>query len=270
MTFEFDEDGFLTARRHALESGIRAAHDRLFARSHQINRDCHELLFAADIRNRDVQAMLVATLFMRALEHYQATLVLLGMGLIAPAKVTLRATLEFVFTTRAVAVDEKALGAFINADLLQRRKLINKARQHDHTNLELREATTDEFIERLEQEIKASGAKPLKVEDLSKLAGMHDWYTTCYSLLSSATHTNVRELDDYLSRDQAGEIRSLTYAPAMKEIPDLLLTAAHCILLGTVAVSQTFAVDFQAKGTDHLKCIEAEFASLGANTERST
>ena len=178
--------------------------------------------------------------------------------------------LSIFFTTRAVAVDEKALGAFINADLLQRRKLINKARQHDHTNLELREATTDEFIERLEQEIKASGAKPLKVEDLSKLAGMHDWYTTCYSLLSSATHTNVRELDDYLSRDQAGEIRSLTYAPAMKEIPDLLLTAAHCILLGTVAVSQTFAVDFQAKGTDHLKCIEAEFASLGANTERST
>jgi len=263
MTFEFDSEGFLTDRRGALEAEIDGAHRELFARARQINRDCHDLLFAADIRNRDVQHLLIAPLFVRALEHYQATLILLGTGLIAPARVLLRATVEAVFTTRAVAADEKALTAFINADLHWRRKMIKKAQQHDHTNLEeLREAITPALIENLEKQIKTSGAKPLKVEDLSRLAGMHEWYTTHYALLSKATHTSVRELESYLSLDDAGEVRSLTYAPSMEEIPHLVLTAAHCILLGAAAFAGTFELDFQAKGSAHVKFVEAGFRSL--------
>jgi hypothetical protein len=263
MTFEFDSDGFLTDRRGALEAGINRAHGGLLALARQINHDCHELLFAADIRNRDLQGVLVATLFMRVLEHYQATLSLLGMGLIAPAKVTLRAALESVFTTRAVAAKEDALRAFINADLLQRLKLINKARQHDHTNLEeLREAITPDLIESLKAQIKISGANPLNVEELSKLADMHDWYTTNYALLSKATHTNVRELEAYLSLGESGEIRRLNYAPSTDEIPHLVLTAAHCILLAAVAVDGTFEIGFGAKCSEHLKLIEAAFQSL--------
>lgn len=185
------------------------------------------------------------------------------MGLIAPARVLLRATVESVFTTRAVARDEKVLRAFINADLLQRRKMIKIAQQHDHTNLEeLREAITPELIDRLEEQIKTSGAKRLSAEELSRLAGMHEWYTTHYALLSKATHTSVRELESYLCLDQAGEVRSLTYAPSMEDIPLLVLTAAHCILLGAAAFAGTFELDFQAKGSEHVKFIEATFQSL--------
>jgi len=263
MSFEFDSDGFLTDRRGVLEADINKVHGALFARARQINRDCHKLLFAADIRNRDVQHLLIAPLFVRALEHYQATLILLGMGLIAPARVLLRATVEAVFTTRAVAADEKTLGAFINADLLQRRKMIKKAQQHDHINLEeLREAITPELVEGLEEQIKASGAKAFTAEELSKLAGMHEWYTTHYALLSKATHTNVRELESYLSFDEAGEVRSLTYAPSLEEIPLLILTAAQCILLGAAAFAGTFGLDFQAKGNEHVKFVEAGFRAL--------
>jgi hypothetical protein len=77
MSFEFDSDGFLTEKRGQLEASIDGAYGDLLARARQINRDCHELLFAADVRNRDTSAMLIATLFMRALEHYQASLLLM-------------------------------------------------------------------------------------------------------------------------------------------------------------------------------------------------
>jgi hypothetical protein len=83
MAFEFDADGFLTERRGLLQSGIRDAYKQLFARAYQINRDCHGLLFAANIHNRDGREVLVATLFIRALEHYQASILLLGTGLVA-------------------------------------------------------------------------------------------------------------------------------------------------------------------------------------------
>jgi Family of unknown function (DUF5677) len=267
MTFEFDADGFLTDRRGALEAATDKLHGALFARARQINRDCHELLSTADIRNRDVQQLLIAPLFVRALEHYQATLILLGTGLIAPARVLLRATVEAVFTMRAITLQEEALKDFINADLLWRRKMIKSAQQHHHTNLEeLREAITPELIKSLEEQIKSSGAKALSAEKLSKLAGMHEWYTTHYALLSKATHTSVRELESYLSLDEAGEVRSLTYAPSMEDIPLLILTAAHCILLGAAAFAATFELDFRAKGDEHVKFIEAGFRSL--NNER--
>ncbi len=212
--FEFDADGFLTDRRCTLELNIGRAHGRFFTRARQINRDCHELLFAAPIHNRDLQEILSATLFTRALEHYQATLILLSTGLVAPAKVTLRALLECVLTTRAVAADPDALRAFINDDLLQRRKLIRRAQQHDHPNLqELRQALSSDVIEGLEQQIEDLGAKSLKTEELSKLADMHDWYTTNYALLSKATHSNVRQLEAYLSLDELARDSRLHVRP---------------------------------------------------------
>lgn len=180
------------------------------------------------------------------------------------AKVTLRATLECVFTTRAVAADKDTLRAFIIDDLRQRQKLIRRAQQYDHMNLqELCEAVTPDLVERLERQIRDSGAKrQLTTEELSKQAGMHDWYTTHYALLSKATHTNVRQLDAYFSLDESGDIRGLTYAPSMEEIPHLILTAAHCILLAADAAAAVFEIDFQAKMRDHLAFIEAGIGTL--------
>lgn len=264
MTFEFDADGFLTHRRSVLELVVHRVHGRLLEHAKKINRDCHELLYLADIHKHDPKEVLCAILFARALEHYQATLILLGMALIAPAKVALRAMMESVFTTRAVAIDKDAWRAFINDDLLQRQKLIRRAQQYDHTNLKaLREALTqDDVAGRLEEQIKTSGAKKLTTKELSKFAGMHEWYTTEYALLSKATHTSVRDLEDYLSPDFAGELQDLKYAPSAEEIPHLILTAAHCILLAAGAAAGIFEIDFQAKMREHLAFIEAGIDSL--------
>jgi hypothetical protein len=159
----------------------------------------------------------------------------------------------------------KPSGLFINDDLFQRRKLIRRAQQHEHANLqELREALTSDVIESLGQQIEASGAKHLKTEELSKLADMHDWYTTVYALLSKATHTNVRQLEAYRSLDESGEIRGLTYAPSIDEIPHLILTAAHCILLAADALAALFEIDFQARMREHLAFIEASIGTLNS------
>jgi hypothetical protein len=266
-TFEFDEDGFLTHRRDRLEASIRGSREPLFARAHAINRDCHSLVFSADVHNADPREMLVATSFIRALEHYQAAVLLLVAGLVAPAKAGIRATLEAVFTTRAIARDEAALKAFILNDLLERQRLIRKAQQHEHTNLvELRGRLTAEFVRGLEAEIKTAGVRRQTAEELSKLAGMHDWYMTAYAMLSQATHTAVRELECYLAFDPDGTVRSVEYAPSFEDISWLLLTAMHCILLGGDAVAQTFRLGYEARA-EHLHFIEAEFASLGPTSD---
>jgi hypothetical protein len=57
----FDCDGFLTGRRGELEARIDGAYGRVLAPARQINHDCHKLIFGADVRNHDPQALLVAT-----------------------------------------------------------------------------------------------------------------------------------------------------------------------------------------------------------------
>jgi uncharacterized protein DUF5677 len=263
VSFEFDSDGFLTDRRGTLEAAINGTHDRLLKRARQINRDSHDLIFTVAIHKSDPKEILCATLFVRALEHYQATLILLGTGLIASAKVTLRAIMECVFTTRAVALDKDAWRIFINNDLLQRKKLIRSAQQHDYPNFgALRDAITSDFVENLERQIRDSGAKHLTIKELSEWAGMHDWYTTHYALLSTATHTNVRELEAYLSLDESEEFQYLKYAPSTDKIPHLALTAAHCILIAANAVTEVFEIDFQDKIDEHLAFIETEIGNL--------
>jgi hypothetical protein len=173
MDFEFDDDGFLTERHSLLEANIRTASESLFARAHQINRDCHQLLFSAAPHDHDGRELLVVVAYIRALEHYQAAVVLLDRGLIAPAKVGIRATLEAVFTARAIARHDEALKAFITDDLLQRRKLIYKVQQYPHPHFEelRRAALASDLLKRVDAEITDTGAKPLKTERLAQLAG---------------------------------------------------------------------------------------------------
>lgn len=269
MNFEFDNDGFLTERRSLLETTIRRDSETLFSRAYQVNRECHRLLFASTPHNRDGREVLVVVSFIRALEHFQATVLLLGSGIIAPAKVALRATLEAVFTARAIARHDEALKEFITDDLLQRRKLIRKAQQHDHTNLEeLRSAITPELLQGLDEQIKEVAAKSLTTERLSQLAGMHDWYTTVYAMLSKTTHSHARDLECYLRLDEGDKIQSLEYAPSIAEVPNLLLTGTHAILLGAEAVAEVFQLAFDTKA-EHLKFIEAEFARVPAGPQRA-
>jgi len=85
-------------------------------------------------------------------------------------------------TTAAAPTRPKA---FITADLVQRRKLIRKAQQHEHTNLaELRAAATKTLVEKLDAQIQEAEAQSLAAERLAQLAGMHDWYPTVYAMLS--------------------------------------------------------------------------------------
>lgn len=263
MEFRFDSDGFLTNRSNELEAGIHASHSDLFKGAEWINRDCHELLFSADICNRDVRAIITTTLFMRALEHYQATIILLGRGVIAAAGLTLRALVEATFRICALARNDDALEAFITEDLVHRKRLINKARNYPHPNLEeTRRAITDELVNKLEQEIKSTGAVALSTEEWSKRAGMHELYTTHYPLLSKVAHTQARDLEAYLKLGTEGEIQELVYAPSMNEIPLLILTAASFLLNASLAFDKTFDIGFGSTGKELFEFVDSGFRAL--------
>lgn len=261
--FEFDSNGFLTPRIYEFEAGLEESYGDFLSRARRINCDCHELLFEADVRNRDLQHLIIVALFLRVLEHYQATIILLSKGLIGPSKSSLRSLLEATFITRNVALGDEATTAYINTDLVERKKQINKALNNDYDNFrELRDEITQEIVSNIDDKIEHHRAKKLSIEEQSKRAGMHDWYTTLYSHLSQSAHTSVRELESYLIRDESGEVQSFRYAPGLKEVPHLTLYTAHLVLLSASAVDQTLEVGFKDRRDEHMKFIDSAFRAL--------
>jgi hypothetical protein len=254
MEHHWDENGFLASSADAVAKALLEQHQSHFQRAADLNRDCHELLFSCKPRNRDGQQVLVAALFLRLLEHFQATVILLRRGLVSPGVVMARACLEAVFAARAIALAPDGLRRFILDDQVERLKLANKADQYAYPNLEdLRQEVAKGLRSDIESEIEADGARRFSTEDMSRLAGMHDWYVTIYPLWSKTAHSRVRDLEQYLDLDGKGEIRSLKYAPGLNNLSPVLLTTMHALLLGAEAVGRLFDCDCPASFPDHEK-----------------
>lgn len=257
---QFDADGFFSDAGIELETAIRARYSSELSLAKTINRDCHTLLFGCNVHNDDAQEILVATLFLRVLEHFQGVISLLEMGMVAPARATLRVMLEAVFATRAVASSENLVKPFIVADLPERLKLMNKARHNNYEALKaLRDSLSDEIVNELSAEIARIEAKQLKAEQLSRAAGMHDWYVTVYTLLSAAVHSTVRDLESYLEISESDLVRSLTYAPQLDDIGELAHTASHTVLLGAGSLDTLFDRNFGLTLDAHIAAINADF-----------
>ena len=252
MQHQWDAQGFLASSAEALAATLLEQHRTHFERAAELNHDCHELLFRCKPRNRDGQQVVVCALFMRVLEHFQATVILLRRGLVSPAVVMARACLEGVFAARAIALAPDALRRFILADQMERLALANKAEQYAYPNLEdLRQEVARGLQAEIKSEIEADEARRFSTKEMSQIAGMHDWYVTIYSLWSKTAHSRVRDLEQYLNLDENGEIRSLKYGPGLDGVPLLLLTAMHALLLGADALGRLFDCDCPASFPGH-------------------
>lgn len=223
---------------------VRRAHADAFDLARKINCRCHSLIDSeVKIKNRDGQGLLIAGCFLRALQHYQSAILLLGRGMVAAAKVAIRAELETVFVIGSAAADYANFRAIVNDNIRERFELLKTARKYDYPILHPAREAADRLHDELEQKAKEVGATAkLTVSQLSKQAGLHQLYVSVYPLLSRAAHTLVGDIDSYLVVDAEGDVREMRYAPQLDEINGLLVTAVDFILLASDGVCRHFEV----------------------------
>jgi hypothetical protein len=124
------------------------------------------------------------------------------------------------------------LDRYIKAGELERLKTLKKIYTSNNPDFNvLKEATTDESVNRIEKEIAQLKETDLKIKHLADEARLLYWHESVYTLLSDAVHNTPKLLEKYLAVDQQGDIKSLLWGPDTKNNFKLLILTAGEILI---------------------------------------
>jgi len=258
MTY-LDEEGILADNMEAFATLVRNKYAPWVAEARAYNRIANQLQYAVKVRPESAQDLFCSALFVRILEYTQTALLLIERGLRAPARVMLRCAVEALFNLTACSADYKTAVAFMDADLLARKKAGEYLGQVSGEALKTHIAGKDiaERLKRLADEIDTLDAKALQVRQLAKLAGLEDWYLTTYAYLSSSIHSSVRDLEDYFEYDHNGAIKGMVNEPSDRGLELLILLAVEIQHLAMQAAAKAFGLTVDPQAQARLEAIQA-------------
>lgn len=258
MTY-LDEEGILADNLEVFATLVRDKYAPWVAEARAHNRIANQMQYNFEVRPESAQDIFCSALFLRVLEYTQTALLLIERGLRAPARVMLRCAVEALFNLTACSADYKMAVAFMDADLLARKKTGEYLGQVCGETLKAHVAGEDltERLKKLADEIDALDAKALRVRQLAKLADLEDWYLTTYAYLSSSVHSSVRDLEDYFECDQDGAIKGMINEPLDRGLELLILLAVEIQHLAMQAAAKTFGLTVDPQAQVHLEAIQA-------------
>lgn len=240
-----EKKGFLGTTIGGWIAEIRAKHNKYFELAYETNELCQSSMFELEPHSKHLQELLVASLFLRAISGYQATILLAERGMMSESRVMARTMLETVFSLCAIQKEPKLASDYAREDQHNRLKFLNKYKALHGGNLPA-DITPNELIElenELKQDIGKNQSKVRSTEQWAEKAGMHDWYLSAYAMLSMSVHTKVRDLEDYMIRDAKEEVREFQWGPSDIGIQEVLMTAIEAMLVALNAAAMVFRKD---------------------------
>jgi hypothetical protein len=164
--------------------------------------------------------------------------------MVVESRSLLRGMLDATFALVALAKHADLLTAFVHDDLHQRLKLVNSMMSLPRT-IKKRHGTGAKKLQKLADEITAEiekeKAKPLTSEYLAQKSGMTAHYNTLFVLLSSSTHSRVRDMERHLELDDEKNIEGLMWGPDVKDVDSVLIPAIENLFICVRAVNDLFA-----------------------------
>lgn len=259
-----DQNGFLgTEILHWIKKH-RNENQAWFDLCLDLNRLCHTIFPTFQIDNNNGQEVICATLFIRALGFYQAAIILAERGLINEAKVILRSLFDVTFAHCAVAKSEDVMREYVNDDIHRRIHISKKIKDNPITFKRILTDDVKKQIDSLLAELHEAKAKlkPKEITSryLADKADLLDFYDTAYVYFSSTVHSGVRDLEQYLSLDEKGNIKELMWGPSVTGLESLLLTAFESMLLAVKSAANLFSLSVR-----ELEALEERYRELAKN-----
>lgn len=238
-----NEKGFLSEDiQHWIEKH-RKDYSEWFCLSENISSISQRFLLSLKPPVGDGQKVISTILFSRILSHFQGVILLTERGMVTEARSLLRGMLDATFACVALSKHESLVEEFVNDDLWQRLKCLNSFRalpkaikkQHRIGNTKLIKQA-----ENLQKEIDEKQIKPLTTEYLAQKAEMLSHYNTLFVLLSSSTHSRVRDLEQHLGNEAIDKFDTLFWGPDVSGLNEVLFPACELLFIAAKGISNLF------------------------------
>ena len=226
----YNKNGFIGNDIKIWIEGNRRDYEDLFQFSEKLNSDCYAMLKRARPHNKDKRELLVACLFPRVMELFQATYLLVTRGMIPASNIMLRSLIETMFVLVAITKNSEALDSYILND--ERERLVTANKIINDTDSTFPDIQLEEVI-RVKDEIekKLGGKKlpKLTTEYFAKKAELYDWYLTVYAVTSKSVHAAVKDMEEYLDTGPDGKVKSIKFTPTAKGTIGILSTSCNAL-----------------------------------------
>lgn len=254
--------GFLSSDIESWIEKHRRENKQYFDLAEGLNELSQSLMLELEPKKENEQELIVTLLYCRAISHFQGAIILTERGMTSEARSLIRGLLDVVFACCALAKNKELVEDYIKDDLCQRLKLVNSfmslpkeiKKRHKTSNKKLKA-----LAEELKQEIEKESVKPLTSEYLAQKAGMQGHYLTMFSMLSSSTHSRVRDLERYIVGNN-NVPEELIWGPDVSDIDDTLYQACECIFISTRGVLDLFEIE---RHDDQLAILWGKYNKIG-------
>jgi hypothetical protein len=153
--------------------------------------------------------------------------------------------LESMFTLAAIAKNASVAEKFAQSgDREIKRKVFKSHLWSQGLRAPVAPRFSSDTFKKAEDIAKSTKAKNISTEEMAKMADLHDWYLTSYTIFSDAVHGNIHDLEQQFIRSEYGdEIEGVRSGAIVDGLHGLYLCASEVLLKGLEAVDDVFQVD---------------------------
>lgn len=229
-------DGFLSSVLEHWISSTRSALPEWFSLVFDVNRGAvHILTTLAPSRTSD-RELTAATLFARAVQSFEGSILLAERGMLAEAGSLARSVVECAVFLGGVAYVEgftQRMAGDNNAHYYAMANAIAEQLEQGDVGCDAQDA---KGLRALISEVDEQGHKRgrINLRQLAKDVGMAPLYEFVYRRLSGdAAHPTLASLERHVGRGDIGQLQKLTFSPQRDGL-ESILTASICALLAAM------------------------------------
>lgn len=215
----------------------------IFALAEDANRVAVAALRSAKLANVENSKFVIYLLTIRVVESYEAIILLMELGMTAPAKLIIRPLLEAMFSLAAIQKDESLVDRYFDTQNKAHFELLRSTTQWKDEILRVlsREHGFErKYIEK-KKELKETPPETLRPIEWAKAAEYEDLYHVYYAHYASFTHSNLSALEDHISRDEEEKVEA-AFGPSIEGFYDIVRSATAFSLMSIMHMSQAFGL----------------------------
>jgi len=197
-----ETEGFLSREAEAGEAIFKKRFSRVLGLAEDVNSVAIRKLGEAKLGKSSRGHFVLYLLTIRIIESYEAVIILMRRGLLAPAKLIIRPMLETLFTLAALQRDASLVDKYFDMqEKAHLEQLRSSTRWRDEVlKRAFKEAGLEkQYIEK-KKALKETPPQTLRPIEWAQEAGYEDFYHVYYVHYASFTHSNIAALEDHIER----------------------------------------------------------------------